>query len=139
MIRVSKIEALNILSKIDDVVFVGGASEYLQGIKKELNDIDISVSDLKVLNEVGYVHRSEDSSFSGLSGKRGFIPLESVLIDVFIDEKPSYIIVNGFKCETIDSMIALQERTLNLNRKTLSERTKAKLKNNIDRLKLWQK
>ncbi|WP_390449974.1 hypothetical protein [Chryseobacterium sp. Alg-005] len=139
MINVSKIEVLKLLAQIDDVIFVGGASEYLQGIKAELNDIDISVSSKEVLNEIGYVHTNSDNSFYGLSGKRGFIPLKSVLIDVFIDEKkPQFRLVDSFKCETVDSMIALQENTLKLGLKTLSDKTRIKLTNNINRLKSWQ-
>lgn len=139
MIKVGKLEALEVLSKIDDVIFAGGTSEFIQGIKKELRDIDISVKNFEVLNSIGYVHKSEDHSFYGASGKRGFIPLENVLIDVFIDQSIEYITVNGFKCETVSSMLERQEKTLNLNTETLSERTKEKLKNNIERLKLWQK
>jgi hypothetical protein len=139
MIKVSKYKALQILGSIDDVVFVGGTSEYLQGIKKELNDIDISVRDENVLNEIGFIHKSNDQSFYGLSGKRGFIPLESVLIDIFIDEKkPDFITFNGFKCETAESMMRLQKETLKLNSENLSDKTKMKLRNNIERLKIWQ-
>lgn len=113
MLNVSKEEALNLLSKIDDVIFVGGTSEYLQGIKDNLNDIDISVSSIEPLKKFGYVFTSFDSSFYGLSGNRGNIPLRSVMIDIFIDaKKPNYITVDGFKCETLDSMIALRENTL---------------------------
>lgn len=139
MIKVDKYEALQVLRLIDDVVFVGGASEYLQGIKNELRDIDISVGDEKLLYRIGYVHKSIDHSFYGLSGKRGFIPLNSVLIDVFINDiKPEFIVVNGFKCETVSSMIKLQEATLKLNSVGLSDNLKIKLRNNIERLKKWQ-
>lgn len=139
MIKVDKYQALQILREIDEVVFVGGASEYLQGIKKELRDIDISIKDEKLLKDIGYVHKNIDQSFYGLSGKRGFIPLNSVLIDIFIDEKkPDFIMVNGFKCETIESMLRLQKETLILNYEKLSKKTKEKLINNIERLKRWQ-
>ncbi|WP_428067404.1 hypothetical protein [Chryseobacterium gambrini] len=138
MINGDKNEILERLSKIDDVIFVGGTSEFLQGIKKELRDIDISVKTFDVLREIGYIHKNKDYSFHGASGERGFIPLRSVLIDVFIDEKIDFIAVNGFKCEVVSSMLERQEKTLEMNAKTLLESTKEKLKSNINRLKSWQ-
>ena len=80
-------------------VFIGNdmfevcTSEYIQGIKNELNDIDISVKNTEFLNKFGYVHKN-------------------FIIDIFIDDKrPNYIIINGKKCETLDSMIELREKT----------------------------
>lgn len=137
MITSSKTELLKNLAAINDVIFVGGTSEYLQGIKKELNDIDISIIDLKLLNGFGYIHTNFDHAFYGLSGHRGFIPLKHVLIDIFIDEKPEYVIINGFRCETVESMIALRENTLKFNHENLSENSKNKIRENLDRLKSW--
>lgn len=131
-------EVLKKLALIDNVIFVGGTSEYFQGIKKELNDIDISINNVNFLNSFGYVHKSFDDSFYGLSGYRGFIPLKSVLIDIFIDEKPKHIIVNGFKCETVESMISLRENTLLFNSHKLSEQSKNKVYKNLQRLKLCE-
>lgn len=137
MINCDKYEVLQKLSLIDHVIFVGGTSEYLQGIKKELRDIDISINDVKLLNDFGYVHENFDDSFYGLSGNRGFIPLKSILIDIFIDEKPEYIIVNGFRCETVKSMILLRENTLKFNQDRLSELSKNKIQKNLIRLRSW--
>ena len=135
MLNISKEETLNRLALIDDVVFVGGASEYIQGYKDLLNDIDISVTDIAPLNEFGYVHQGFDNSFYGLSGNRAFIPLKSVLIDVFVDEvKPEYILVNGFKCQTIESMIKLRENTLKYTFNGSFE-NRLKLISNLERLK----
>lgn len=135
MLDISKEEVLNRLSKIDDVVFVGGTSEYIQGYKDELNDIDISINNTEKLEEFGYVHTSFDNSFYGLSGKRAFIPLQSVLIDVFVDElKPEFILVNGFKCQTIESMIELREKTLKYTFNGNYE-NRLKLIHNLERLK----
>ena len=53
----NKNEILDILSKIDDVIFVGGTSEYLQGVKKELNDIDIRITNFENLISIGYIHK----------------------------------------------------------------------------------
>lgn len=135
MLDISKEEALNKLALIDDVVFVGGASEYIQGFKDELNDIDISITNIKPLNEFGYIHTSFDNSFYGLSGNRAFIPLKSILIDIFVDEvKPEFILVNGFKCQTIQSMIELREKTLKYTFNGSYE-NRLKMIHNLERLK----
>lgn len=135
MLNISKEEVLNKLSQIEDVIFVGGTSEYIQGYKDELNDIDISINNTNPLNDFGYVHTSFDSSFFGLSGNRALIPLKSVLIDIFVDEvKPEFILVNGFKCQTIESMIELREKTLKYNFNGSYE-NRLKLIHNLERLK----
>jgi len=135
MLNISKKEALKKLSEIDDVIFVGGASEYIQGYKNELNDIDISITNINPLKEFGYVHTSFDNSFYGLSGDRALIPLKSVLIDIFIDVvKPKFIMVNGFKCQTIESMIELREKTLKYTFNGSYE-NRLKMIHNLERLK----
>lgn len=135
MLNISKEETLNRLAKIEDVIFVGGTSEYIQGFKNELNDIDISITNTEPLNEFGYVHSSFDNSFYGLSGNRAFIPLPSVLIDVFVDNiKPEFVLVNGFKCQTIESMIELRENTLKYTFNGSYE-NRLKLIHNLERLK----
>lgn len=136
MLNISKQETLEKLALIEDVVFVGGTSEYIQGYKLELNDIDISITNIKPLSNFGYVHTSFDDSFYGLSGNRAFIPLKSVLIDVFVDEvKPEFILVNGFKCQTIESMIELREKTLKYTFNGSYE-NRLKLIHNLERLKI---
>lgn len=135
MLNISKEQALIMLSKIEEVVFVGGTSEYIQGYKDHLNDIDISINDTTLLKHFGYVHRSFDDSFYGLSGNRALIPLPSVMIDIFVDSvKPEYIIVNGYKCQTIKSMIDLREKTLTHTFKG-SYKNRLKLIFNLERLK----
>ncbi|MCQ4139229.1 hypothetical protein [Chryseobacterium sp. EO14] len=133
----SKHEILQELASIHDVVFVGGTSEYLQGIKSELNDIDISIPDTFPLKKIGYVFHFYRNNFYGLSGNRGVIKLKNVLIDIFIDNPPEYIIVNGFKCETIQSMINLRETTLKFNSDQFADIHKKKLADNLERLRLY--
>lgn len=131
----NKFEILEKLSKIDNLVFVGGTSEYLQGIKDSLNDIDISINNIELLKEFGYVFKGFDDSFYGLSGNRAFIPLENVLIDIFVDNiQPVFITVNGFKCETIQSMIKLREDSLKYTFNG-SFKNRLKLITNLERLK----
>ena len=138
MIDISKEEIIQQISENEDVIFVGGTSEYIQGIKEELNDIDISVKNTEFLNKFGYVHKNFNNSLYGLSGNRGFIKTKNFIIDVFIDDKrPEYIIINGKKCETLDSMIELREKTLEYN---LIEDNFFRKKNydNLIRLKKWK-
>ena len=138
MIDISKEEIIQQISENEDVIFVGGTSEYIQGIKKELNDIDISVKNTEFLNNFGYVHKNFNNSLYGLSGNRGFIKTKNFIIDIFIDDKrPEYIIINGKKCETLDSMIELREKTLEYN---LIEDNFFRKKNydNLIRLKKWK-
>ena len=138
MIDISKEEIIQQISENEDVIFVGGTSEYIQGIKEELNDIDISVKNTEFLNKFGYVHKNFNNSLYGLSGNRGFIKTKNFIIDIFIDDKrPEYIIINGKKCETLDSMIELREKTLEYN---LIEDNFFRKKNydNLIRLKKWK-
>ena len=133
-----KEEMIDKLSKIENLVFVGGTSEYIQGIKNELNDIDISVKNTEFLNKFGYVHKNFNNSLYGLSGNRGFIKTKNFIIDIFIDDKrPNYIIINGKKCETLDSMIELREKTLEYDL-IKDEFFKKKNYNNLIRLKKWK-
>lgn len=137
MVDITKEEALQKLSSFEDVIFVGGTSEYLQGVKNELRDIDISVADTTPLKFFGYVFTGYNNSLYGLSGNRAFIPLKNVLIDIFVDAKrPEYITVNGFKCQTIQSMIKLREDTLKFYSDKLSQNSIMKIEMNLERLKL---
>lgn len=139
MIDISKNDIIKKLSEIEDVIFVGGTSEYLQGIKDTLNDIDISIGCTNSLNEFGYVHKSFNNSIYGLSGNRGLVKTKNFIIDIFIDDvKPDYIVIDGKKCETIDSMINLREKTFNHD---LIKDPFFKKKNydNLVRLREWKK
>ena len=135
----NKNEILDILSKIDDVIFVGGTSEYLQGVKKKLNDIDIRVTSFENLISIGYVHKFNLDLFYGLSGNRGIIKLKNCLIDIFIEtNKPDFIIIdNKYKCETIKSMISLREKTLKFSN-FCDNNVLKKIKYNLIRLKKWK-
>ena len=138
MLDISKEEIIKQISQNEDVIFVGGTSEYIQGIKNELNDIDISVKNTEFLNKFGYVHKNFNNSLYGLSGNRGFIKTKNFIIDIFIDDKrPDYIIINRKKCETLDSMIELREKTLEYDL-IKDEFFKKKNYNNLIRLKKWK-
>lgn len=133
----SKNEILNKLSTIEDLIFVGGTSEYIQGVKSELRDIDIVVTDINDLKNIGYIFFVHSDIFHGLSGKRAVINLKNVLIDIFIEPNlPTHVNIDGFKCETIESMISLRENTLKFNHESLSEKTRDKIRENLNRLKI---
>lgn len=133
-----KLKVIEVLSLKDDIIFVGGTSEYLQGLKNNLNDIDITITDINCLKDIGYIHRFYQNIFFNLSGNRGVIKLKNVLIDIFIeDKKPDYIIYNNFKCETVDSMINLRQNTLDFNLIN-NKKIEFKIKYNLNRLKKWK-
>lgn len=132
----NKLNLINELSKIPEVIFVGGTSEYLQGFKEILNDIDISICNKEKLFQINYVFTNTDYSLFGLSGQRGYFEKDGCLVDIFIDKAPDHILVNGFKCQTLESMIELRENTLKFNSHLLSKHIFLKIKTNLERLKL---
>lgn len=133
-----KEEMIDKLSKIENLVFVGGTSEYIQGVKDKLNDIDIVVLNIEDLENFGYIHKFELDLFYGLSGNRGVILKKDLLIDIFIEKKlPYYTIINGKKCQTIDSMIELREKTLKFSSLKIKN-IKDKIKFNLNRLIEWK-
>ena len=58
-----KLKVIEVLSLKDDIIFVGGTSEYLQGLKNNLNDIDITITDINCLKDIGYIHRFYQNIF----------------------------------------------------------------------------
>lgn len=131
-----KLKIIDQLTKIEDVVFVGGTSEYLQGIKNTLRDIDVVVTDLTTLLHIGWIFKIEDYSIPGLNPNRGHIRRGDIVIDIFVaDNLPEYIKVGKHKCQTVQSMIALKERTLEKNRHLLTVGNLEKVKQSIERLK----
>ena len=129
------------LSKIENLVFVGGASEYLQDVKDSLNDIDIVIINENDLRNIGYLHKFKMNLFFGLSGERGVILKNNILIDIFIENSlPEYVIVNEkYKCQAIDSMIELREKTLNMEHmENLPKNITDKIKFNLNRLIEWK-
>lgn len=84
-----------------DLVFVGGFAMFMHGLKKDYTDLDIVVTNLDGLGKV--FSYTTDSAFSK-SGKRAFIPGE-IHIDIFIEKQlPEYVVIDGLKIQTINSM-----------------------------------
>lgn len=97
---------LKLLKLKPDLVVVGGFAMFLHGLKKEYTDIDVVVRNLDGLGKV--FSYSTNSAFSK-SGKRAFIPGDTK-VDIFIEKTlPTYEIKNGFKVQTIKSMISYYE------------------------------
>lgn len=136
-----KLNLIEELSEYPSVVFVGGTSEYLQGFRNDLNDIDISIKDPSILWSFGYVFRAYNSALYGLSGNRASIRSnDNILIDIFVDDcPPDFIIVKGKKCETIESMLELSENTKIYNKGLFSDWNLEKLIQRIKRLESYKK
>ena len=133
MLKITKNDLIKELSEIDDVIFVGGTSEYIQGVKPILNDIDISVTSIEDLKKFGYIHKKYIDFFYGLSGNRGLIKTKDVFIDIFIEtKKPKFKLVENYKCETIESMIKLREKTLEKNYDKKIDDNLKRLKNYVN-------
>lgn len=95
------------LKLIENLVFVGGFAAHKHGKKKEYSDIDIVILDE---NDLPFLKLyNTDSKFSK-SGKRGFYVDGNIKLDVFIEEKlPEYTTIDGFKCQTLESIINYYE------------------------------
>jgi hypothetical protein len=127
MINLPKRELVDMLSLIDGVVFVGGTSEYLQGIKNTLRDIDIVVPINTDLSDFGWVFRKTDNQCVLLSAERGIIITQECVIDIFFTDKViNTIDINGYKCQIIKDMIKIQKGVLEFGYyKTETHRLKA--------------
>ena len=113
MINFPKEEVVDLLSTIDGVIFVGGTSEYIQGIKDNLRDIDIVVPTSTDLSDFGWVFRKHDTNTTLLSADRGIIITKECIIDIFFtDNHINTIDVNGYKCQIIKDMIKIQKGIL---------------------------
>lgn len=115
-----------------DLVFVGGFACYMQGLKASYHDYDVVVLSLTGgLEDARYY--LTDSAFSK-TGKRAV--LETPLpVDIFIeDDLPEYVEIDGFKCQTVESMIQYYEGILPLVRSVWIKNINDKL----NLLKQWQ-
>lgn len=131
-----KLEIIDQLAEIQDVIFVGGTSEYLQSIKNELRDIDVVVTNLSILSHIGWVFKIEDYSIPGLNTNRGYIRRGDIVIDIFVtDNLPEYVKIGKYKCQTVQSMVILKEDTLEKNQHLLTAGNLEKVKQSIKRLR----
>ena len=97
----------------DDVVFVGGVTMVHHGIKETAKDIDIRVTNLDGLEELGYIRRWIGKSEMTKSKQRASIESLDYLIDIFIeDELPEYVEHEGIKYGTINHLVEFYEELI---------------------------
>lgn len=101
---------LNLIKKLNneitDIIFVGGVSEMIQGIRETTKDIDICVLNVDELKSRYILKEWQDTSVFSKSGKRAGIESEDYIIDIFIEDTlPDFIEIDGVKCETLNSLI----------------------------------
>ncbi len=124
----------DIQSISDDIVFVGGVSEVLQGVRTETNDIDIVVKSLKGFEKFGEIREFISNNEYRFGCKRALIKGEYT-IDIWIkDELPEYIIIDNIKVKTLKSMIMVYEEELLV---TVRDYSRNRLVDKIDRLKKY--
>ena len=115
-----------------DLVFVGGFACYMQGLKASYHDYDVVV--LSLTGGLEHAHQYiTDSAFSS-TGRRAV--LESPIpVDIFIEETlPEYVEIDGFKCQTVRSMLDYYLGILPHVRTIWREN----INNKINLLKQWQ-
>lgn len=113
MINLQKEELVDLLSTINGVVFVGGTSEYLQGIKPILKDIDIIAPIDTDFSDFGHVFRKHNPQCILLSAERGIILTKECRIDIFFtNDNFNTININGYNCHCIKDMIKIQKGIL---------------------------
>ena len=119
----------------EDVIFVGGVSELLQGCRESTKDIDICVTNLDGLEKLGNINKFKTNSPTSKSGLRAGIEDNEYLIDIFIEsDLPDYVIINGIKCETIESMIKEYGRVISEMNNPLKISSKNKMINKLQNL-----
>lgn len=106
------LKSLHIIQEVESkVVFVGGVSLYLYGLKDTFTDIDVIVPSLINIQKLGTpIEYVTDSGFS-FSGKRAFLIWEEKYkLDIFV-ENPVYQVelVEGLRCQSIGGMLKYYE------------------------------
>lgn len=123
---------LDILKVKKDLIFVGGFAAYMQGVKSSFHDYDVVVLSLSGGLEHAYQYMT-DSKFSR-SGRRAVIECP-IPVDIFIEDSlPEFIEINGFKCQTVASMLQYYTDLLPHLRSAWAD----KINDKINILQKWQ-
>lgn len=128
---------IEILHKINDacngdVIFTGSVSEVFQGIKDKSNDIDIILKDATPFKYCYKFSQHPSKSAYSKSGIRAVFYLHEKLIDAFIEQEfPEFVVIDGLKFETIESMYKWSLQTVG---RTWSIYYKKKLRDRVFRL-----
>jgi hypothetical protein len=115
--RLNNQRTWDLLAKIqeanNDVVFVGGMAEMMQGKRKFTSDIDICVLNTDGLDIFGEIKEWETTSPVSISGKRAGIENDEVILDIFIEnELPETVEISGLRFETLESLKTRYERVI---------------------------
>lgn len=113
------------LSQKEDLIFVGGFAMNMHRLKETYGDVDVVVTNLNGI--VDYIEYKTDSAFSS-TGKRAFIN-SNPKVDIFIENSlPEFELIDGYKVQTIKSMIEYYERIYPLVKEYWKPYIKNKLK-----------
>lgn len=94
-----------------NLVIVGGFSLYLRGLKSSYTDIDVVA--LRLTGALKGAQTYETDSIYSQSGKRGFLSLYGVKVDIFIeDDLPEWDMVQDMRCVSLRSMLQYYETIL---------------------------
>ena len=109
-----------------DVIFTGSVSELYQGAKDWANDIDIILKDATPFRYCANFSQHPSKSAYSKSGIRAIFYLHGKLVDAFIEQEyPEYVVIDGLKFETIESMYKWSLQTVG---RTWSMKYKKKLR-----------
>lgn len=96
-----------------EAVFVGGVAEVFHGIKKNFNDLDIKVLNLKGLDFIENLILFESNGVLSISKQRAYGFYCGFFIDIFIEENvPEYIEEDGVKYATLKDFEKHYERVI---------------------------
>lgn len=127
----------NTIEKLNDkfegnIIFVGGVSEMLLGLKETVNDIDIVFYDEKYICDIPSAIKKELPTMPFMGYKFYF---DGFYIDGYLSKiEYPYIEISGIKCQSLEQLIKMKEMALNNNWLT-NQVNIDKLKNSLSRLK----
>ena len=116
-----------------NIIFVGGVSEMLLGLKETVNDIDIVFYDKTYISDITPIIKKELPTMPFTGYKFYF---DGFYIDGYLSEiEYPYIEIDGIKCQSLEQLIEMKEMALNNNWLT-NQVSIDKLKNSLNRLKI---
>lgn len=129
-------QLVQIHSVNNDVVFVGGIAEMIQGKRESATDIDICVLNIDGLDVFGNITEWKTDSPVSISGNRAGIKNTTIILDIFIEEQlPEYVEIDGLRFETIESLIERYERVISQITDPLQHVFKSRLVEQLENLK----
>jgi hypothetical protein len=123
------LELINEISKVKnkEVVIVGSAALLAHGAKiNQVKDIDIIVSNIDGLEQLGKIEIFDSISPLSGSGKRAIIKRSDYNIDIFIEQLPDFVEIKDVKYRSLESM-ELYYKSINPINKVITEFVDSKL------------